>query len=173
MSDKGKKKVATPPPAEPGATIVVVPPTPSGDGDNESDNEASEEIAALRERITALETRIAEVASGEEAWRATTITSLQQDLADLRATMETVSSNQSVPLTEVRDELTQLRQEIASLKAKPPVEEITEPVIATEIPPAVPPPHQSEKEDGQQGSHADSEPLNPLPAPGLKRKRVL
>lgn len=159
MSGKGKK--ANTPPTEPITPGDVTPP-----GDNEGDGE---EVARLREQIAALSTRIEEIESGEEAWRATTITSLQQELADLKATLQTVTENQPLALTELREELTRLRQEIAALKATPPEPE-AEPEVLD--PPDQPPVHPEIKADGLKGNHAESEPINP-PSNKSQRKKIV
>lgn len=120
----------TPPAAIPASATVVVVPEPAPAPAPE-DNDA---LDALGERIEALETRITEAVEGERTWTTQTITSLRQELADLKVNLTQMAEGIPGQLTELKAELARLSR---SLQQAP--DPVAEPVTAAEIPPAVPP----------------------------------
>lgn len=125
------------PPAAPAVVVHATPPAdePDEEGDESEDEAEGARIAAeIAGRIDALEARITEGLAGERQWTTTTISSLTQELADLKATLATIPEG----LQSLREELTRLSRELAEAKAQlmPPAEPEA---IAEVTPPAEPP----------------------------------
>lgn len=108
------------------ATVITVEnPTPP-------DNSAA--LEQIGGRIEALETRITEAVEGERTWTTETITSLRQELADLRANLSEITQGFPAQVTELREELTRLSLSLQTPVVIP-VEEVTAEVVT---PPASP-----------------------------------
>ncbi len=162
--------VETPAPAtgeESNRTVVSVS-TPGPDDDDE-EREEHEEIGRLAGRLEALEQRIAEAVEGERTWTKKTITSLQQEVADLKATLKAASENLPPQIAELREELTRLSQELQQKMEEQPPQEANLAAVAV-VPPQAP---SDENKAPAPQSEGQGSTGNPPEAPKKRSRRVI
>lgn len=136
-------------PQTPPAVVVEVPvaaPEPENESaepsaDDDADDDA-EIVADVTERLAAVETRLHERAQWQTETQST-ITSLRQEIADLKATLRTVGQNLPEEVASLRDELTRLSQELQAAHEAPETEEVD--------PPPVPPDQMNPSGEGEEG----------------------
>jgi len=142
----------------PPAVAIITPPTePPESEEGESEGE---EIAAIAARIDAVETRITEGLEGERTWTQETITSLRQELADLKATLAAVAENHPAAMQALRDELIRLSQELQAMQTAA----AEAPTPPSETPPTAPPSNEPLPESGE-------DPPEVAPTPAARRKK--
>lgn len=161
MSGQGEKPNTIIPVSDAG--VIVIPP---------SDNTAQvEALAQIQARLESAETRITQGIEGERTWTTSQIAALTQELADCKATLQTMGQNLPEQVTELRAELTRLSQELQQVQTLPqplpipPETVIVAPIIA---PPAHPPKVKADPEN-------EGAPVVPQPPQGRKsgaRRRV-
>lgn len=145
----------------PAVTVVVAQPEPSEDAEGESDD--AEAIAAISERIASLEGRVTEAVTGDDTWQTATtltITSLQQEVANLKATLATVAETMPGQVNSLQEQLTLLSQELRQARETP------APGLEAEVPPAVPPMQAAPSGEVAEGQ----ETTDRRPAPHAKKK---
>lgn len=156
---KDEKEDVAQPPTEPVVTISVAQPASAEDDAEEAAADAFHDVS---ERITALDTRITEALEGERTWTTETIKPLQQELADLRSTLQEVANNLPSQMQSLRDELTRLSQELR----RPPETVETMETVAVVVPPPAPPDPNSPPPAAGDGPPAPESP------PGIKAKKA-
>jgi len=121
-------------PADTG-TVNITVENPPDEGNAPTDQTVA--LEAIAGRIEAVETRITEGLEGEREWTQETITSLRQEIADLRTNLTEISQGFPAQVQSLRDELTQLSQ---SLQTPPVVAAVVteEPEIPVVEPGALP-----------------------------------
>jgi hypothetical protein len=126
---------------------------------------ATEEIDQIRENIAAIEQRISDLVEGNEQWKTTTITSLQQQIADLKVNLSTVAEQLPEQVKELRGELILLSREIRERLATPPVPEVapaSEVVNPQEVVPDLQAPTKESEEGTPESVHAQNAPQNAM-----------
>jgi uncharacterized phage infection (PIP) family protein YhgE len=136
--------------------------TKHSNGESEPQDKDADRVAAIEARIDELSTKINSLAEGNEQWQTTTITSLKQEIADLRETLKTLPDSLSSQVTALREELTLLSQELRAAKAAQP---------ETPAPPQVDPP-ETPPENAPEEDRPEAEIETP-PTPPKRAKRVI
>jgi len=110
------------PDEEPDATITIE--TEPTETPPPADNTAA--LDAIQGRIEAVETRITEGLEGEREWTTTTLTSLREEIASIRANLTEIAQGFPAQVQALRDELTLLSQSLQT------------PVVTVEAEPEIP-----------------------------------
>lgn len=114
-----------------GSVVVTLP-------DNQRTEENTEALAEIEARLEAVDTRITEGLEGERQWTTQTITSLQNELRELKTLLQSTTENLTASTAALRDELIlQLREAREKLEKQ---EKNPEPLPPPqETPPNLPP----------------------------------
>ena len=122
---------------EDGDRIIVSVPASKSDTGNDADED--QEIERIVERIEALDARITSALKDERQWSEKTITSLKQEVADLKATLTEAAKNLPQQMKELKAELIRLSQEIQHRVQTPPATQEALPAVEQIDPPLSPP----------------------------------
>lgn len=164
--DNGPNEAPAPVETPAVAVVVAQPAPPDDDADDADDADEAAEIGRIAGQVAALETRITEAIEGERTWTTETITSLRQELADLKATLQQVTSNLPQTVAELREELTRLSQEIAAEQEA----RTATLAVVTEVPPHSPP-DANNLPGGAEGPGTTAS--QPVASPSKRAKRVI
>ena len=141
----GESDGAAPPPA-----VVVEVLQPDNGNEVETDEAQAEEdaeFARLAERIAAVDNRVSELSEGQGQWQTTTETSLRQEIADLKATLDQVGINLPMQIAELQAELTRISQDLHKAAEQPePLPDQNQPQQMA--PPPIPPDNNPQSEEG-------------------------
>lgn len=119
----------------PANTVSVEVSTPADDDsgtggddpeDEDREDEQIEQLAEITARLETLDNRINDAIKDQREWTTKTITSLQQEVANLKATLQQVTEAMPEQVKALKEELTRLSQELSTavtetLQIEPPI----------------------------------------------------
>jgi DNA repair exonuclease SbcCD ATPase subunit len=143
------------------STVSVEVSTPPADDNGNVDPEDREDeqisqLTELTDRLEALDTRISDALKDQRTWTTKTITSFQQELADLKATLKQMTDAIPTQVKELREELIRLSQELSRAASEPEAEittEVTPPVVPPEGAESLSPEMQPETSSATEAAH--------------------
>ncbi|MDE2019963.1 MAG: hypothetical protein KGJ13_06495 [Patescibacteria group bacterium] len=119
-------------------------------------------LAEITARIADIDKRISENTESNRQWQTTTITSLQTEIAALKANLTQLAEGLPEQVKKLREELTQLSHEMQASVSRRQSPEVTAVSVETIIPPEVPP------QENAAGTQTDAPAKNASPKEAAK-----